>query len=80
MQRKRPSLISENSRGNNEIKNNIIMQLEENKDKIYIQNDQINEMNDKIKDLIGVKFTEEDNISNPMIMEREREKENESKI
>ena len=73
MQRKRPSLISDDSKGKHDIKNNIIMRLEENKDKIYIQNNQINDMNDKIKDLIGVKFTEDDMVSTPRIMENENE-------
>lgn len=46
------TLNSINSRG--DIKTNLLMQLEENKEHLYIQDKQIDKMNQKIKEVIGV--------------------------
>lgn len=46
------TLNSINSRG--DIKTNLLMQLEENKEHLYIQDNQIDKMNKKIKEVIGV--------------------------
>ena len=37
-----------------DIKTNLLYQLEENKEHLYVQDNQINRMNQKIKDIIGV--------------------------
>lgn len=46
------TLNSMNSRG--DIKANLLMQLEENKEHLYIQDKQIDKMNQKIKEVIGI--------------------------
>jgi len=50
------SLQSMNSRG--DIKTNLLMQLEENKEHLYIQDNQIERMNQKIKEIIDVNLNE----------------------
>ena len=37
-----------------DIKTNLLNQLEENKEHLYVQDNQINRMNQKIKEIIGV--------------------------
>jgi len=39
------------------------MQLEENKEHLYIQDHQINKMNEKIKEVIGIKLEEDESIN-----------------
>ncbi len=58
------TLNSINSKG--ELKKNILMQLEDNKEHLYIQDNQLEKMNEKIKKVIGVnlKISESINTEN----------------